>query len=389
MIMARSRHLAYGIGFLVMLALVVALTVALYDRSFDSTKKLTVHASRAGLTMDTGAAVKLRGVQIGRVTGVTSSPDGASLELEIDSEYFRRIPSDVTAQLVPPTAFGAKYVQLTAPADGAAAPIAAGAEIGADHVTVEANDAFAHLMDLLHAANPLEVNNAVSAIANGVDGRGTQLGELLADIDTYLDGLNPHLPKLSADLPKLADVLGTYRDITPDLLRLARNTTTTSDTLVQRQASLDAMLISLTNFSGKARGFLNRNGKPLASLLDYLDPTTQVLARYAPVLPCMLEGLVIDNAYAERAVGGVVPGISTYTILRPADTPYTTAKNLPVAGADNGPDCHGLPRINAAEAASAYPDYNTGSHAPDDNPPAATRLKTTLFGLLAGLVNSG
>jgi len=383
----RARHLSYGVAFLAMLGLVVALVVALYNRSFASTTKLVVRSSRAGLTMDAGAAVKLRGVQVGRVTGVSSVAGGADVDLAIDSQYMNRIPSDVSAQLVPPTAFGAKYVQLSAPVGPVVSPIAAGTVIGADHVTVEVNDAFSHLMDVLKAANPLELNNALSALADGLDGRGTQIGQLISQIDTYLDDFNPALPKLANDLPKLAQVLRTYSGITPDLLSVARNVTTTSNTLIQQQASLDAFLVGLTNVSGKADTLLQRNGRPLANLLNYLDPVTQVLARYAPVLPCTLSGLVIDNKYAEQAIGGVFPGINTYTILRPSDYPYTDAKNLPIAGADNGPDCHGMPNLTPAAAAAKYPNYNTGATPPNDDPPAADRLKTTLFGLLAGLVN--
>lgn len=392
MIVHRTKHLTYGIAFIALLALVVALTVALYKGSFKSTDGLTLNAQRAGLTMDSGAPVKLRGVQIGRVTRVASAGDGASIGLEIDSKYLKLIPSNVTAQIVPPTAFGAKYVQLSAPTGAVTDPIRSGATIGADHLTVEVNSTFEHLMDVLHAVNPLELNNALSSLADGLAGRGTELGQLISQIDVYLNGLNPSLPNLSADLPKLASVLNTYQGVAPDLLRTAGNATVTSNTVVARQASLDALFLSLTHFSASTSKFLNTNGKPLSTLLDYLDPVTQTAARYAPVLPCTLSGLVVTGNLAIPAIGGQGPGIYTYTRLQPSDDPYTNPKNLPKLGEDSGPNCDGLPNVSQAESTQTFPKYDTGANPSEPaGTPGSTSgnpLATTLFGTLAGILST-
>lgn len=390
----RTRHFVFGVVFIALLVLVVALTVALYERSFSSTSDVTLNSERAGLTMEVGASVKLRGVEIGRVTAVLSNGDAAQIRLEISNEYMKRIPSSVRAEIIPPTAFGAKFVQLSAPTGPVTYPIRAGATIGVDHVTVEVNDTFAHLMGVLKAANPLQLNNAITALATGLDGRGEQIGQLITQIDTYLTGLNPALPNLSDDLPRLASVLKTYAGITPDLLRLSKNATVTSNTVVSRQASLDAFLISLTNFSGKTGKFLRTNGRPLANLLDYTDPVTRVVARYAPVLPCTLSGLVVTNRNVAKGVGGAVPGINTYTIVHPTDQPYTYPKNLPILGEDSGPNCHGLPNVSQKDVATPNPVYRTGAnpYAGKDGKPSAGQtagLGDTLFGALAGLVNVG
>ena len=383
------RYLTYGVTFLVLLALAFVFTFALYKDAFSSSVPVTLMSDRAGLTMDTGAVVKLRGVDIGRVSAVTSAGDGARLSLEIETKYQKLVPSNITAQIIPPTAFGAKYVQLTDPVS-AAEPIKANGVIGSDHVTVEVNDAFENLMKVLDAAHPLEVNNALTSLATTLDGRGEELGQLITKIDRYLASFNPELPTLAADLQKSTKVLDTYNTLTPDFINLAGNATTTANTLVDRRASLDAFILSLSKVSNKGQTFIDNNGKQLTTVLKTFDPVGKVLARYSPMLACTLEGLVIDNKYAERAVGGTNPGISSYTILQPSDDPYTYPNDLPRVDENGGPHCYGLPHVSKSEGEKPNPKFSTGTD-PNTGPPptAAEDLATTFFGVLAGLVNLG
>jgi virulence factor Mce-like protein len=314
---------------------------------------------------------------------------GARIDLAIDTKYRKLVPADVTAQIVPPTAFGAKYVQLTSPQAGPATPIANHQVLAADHVTVEVNETFQSLMGLLNAVSPLEVNNALSALAEGLDGKGAQLGDLISEINQYLKQINPSLPTLAADIPAASSVLKNYAKLAPALLSTARNVTVTSNTLVSQQASLDAFLLSLTKVSHSTQTFLATNKPALTKSLDLLNPVTGVLARYAPELPCTLEGLVIDNSYAEPAIGGTNASINTYTVLEPGDAPYTQAQNLPQLGDDSGPNCYGLPLLSQAQGLALAPHFKTGA-----DPyvgPQRTTLESgaqTVLGLLTGLVEA-
>lgn len=384
------RHLTYGATFIVLFALTVALTFAMYKDEFSSKVPVTLMSDRAGLTMDVGAVVKLRGVEIGRVNKVKSDGEGARLELQIDSKYQKLVPSNVSAQIIPPTAFGAKYVQLTMPTRAADPAIKANGVIGANHVTVEVNDAFENLMGILDAAHPVEFNNALTSLAQAVDGRGEELGQLITKIDTYLASFNPQLPTLSADIKKSVTVLDAYAKLTPDLIKLGGNLSTTSDTLVDRRASLDAFILSLTKVSDKTGKFVDDNGKQLTTTLKVLDPVQKVLARYSPELPCTLEGLVLDNGFSEKSIGGVKPGVNTVTRLQPSDDPYTNPNNLPKVSENSGPHCFGLPTVSKAEGEKPNPVFDVGA-SPNSGPPntAAEDLATTFFGVLAGLVNLG
>lgn len=385
----RDRHLLYGIAFLGVMGLLLAGTIALYRGTFTPTVDVVVAADRAGLTMDQGAPVKLRGVEVGKVTGVRTVANGTELDVKLYRSHLDRIPAEVTAQIVPPTAFGNKYVQLTASGGRSDAAIEAGALIRADYVNVEVNDAFANLTRVLRAARPSEVNNALTALSTAVDQRGERIGSLLTQVDDYLTSLNRSLPTLSTDLRRADEVLGIYDAAVPDLLTTAKNASQTSTTLVRRQRALRSLSVSLHAFSERADNVVNVNDEPLARLLDLLDPVTAILAKYSPELPCVIKGVVRTNKLAEAAVGGTNPGVTTFTGIQPGDAPYTAPRNLPITGETRGPGCFGLPVVSPEAAATPNPVMDTGA-----NPYAGPQrsgveaARDTFFGLLSGMVGA-
>ena len=84
-----DRHITYGLTFIALILALIVGTVASYRGVFRSTVPLTVSSDRAGLTLTSGAAVKLRGVVIGRVGSVDQDAgDGVSIQLDIDRGEF-------------------------------------------------------------------------------------------------------------------------------------------------------------------------------------------------------------------------------------------------------------------------------------------------------------
>lgn len=381
------RHVASGVVFVLLLALTTAGVVALYRGDLRDTVPVSVRAERAGLTMDAGAAVKMRGVEIGRVASVEPAGDGALIELDIDTDKVDRVPAELTAQIVPPTAFGAKYVQLTPAPDAGDATLQAGAVIPADAVTVEVDETFTHLTEVLAAARPSEVNDALTAFAEAVDGRGEQLGALVTRIDDYLASFNPSLPSLVEDLERLEPVVATYDAALPDLVTAVDRAAVTGTTITSQQASLRAFTLSLSTFSAEAEPLLERDTEAFATALETLAPVSDVLARYSPELPCVVMGAVLGNRAAERAVGGTRPGISTYTRIQPGAEPYRNPDDLPEVRETRGPNCFGLPDITPEKAAALPTDLDTGANPYAGGPDTPAEDATdTLRGLIDGLV---
>lgn len=384
-----DRHVAYGLTFVALILALIAGTVATYKGAFRSTVPLTVSSDRAGLTLASGAAVKLRGVVIGRVGSIQQDAgDGVSIHLDIDRGEFDQISRDTTAEIVPPTAFGAKYIQLN-PGEPGSERIQAGSTIDADRVTVEVNEAFENLTQVLDTAKPAEVAAALTAVSQTVDQRGEDIGLLITQTNGYLTSFNPYLNTLTSDIRSGARVARTYDTARPDLVALADNAAVTSRTLTTQQKSLHAFEMSLNSFDNSASRLMDSSGKRLTTTLKLTAPVTEVVERYSPELPCTVLGLASANRLAEAAVGGTNPGITTITRIVPGRDPYTYERNLPKIGDTSGPACYGLPYVTEKEAQAAVPTFETGANPyAGKQPTAQENTLTTLLGLMAGGVNA-
>ena len=383
-----DRQVLYGLLFLGLVGLIVAATVAQYRGAFQDNVGITVEADRAGLTLARGAPVKLHGVEIGHVGHVALDAGAVRIELEIEHDKVSDVPANVTAQIVPPTAFGAKYVQLTVPASAASRPIAAGAVIPATRVTVEVDQAFENLVKVLDVARPADVNAALTAMAGAVDQRGQRIGNLISQADRYLISFNPSLPQLSSDLRATSGVFSIYEAARPDLIRTLQQTGAISDTLVRQHGSLRAFERSLSTFSRGTDVLLRRSAGGLVTTLSLLQPVSRTLQRYSPEFPCLVLGLARTNRSEEAPVGGARPGLTTLSRLVPTRPAYTYPSNLPRLGEQRGPGCYGLPYVTPQEAAQPPPWLMTGANpyaAPNagGNQAALRTLKNALIGEVA------
>lgn len=346
-----NQAAAIGLTAVVAVLGLIALSVAVFQQRFTDTEPVMVSASRAGLLMSPGAMVKTRGVQVGTVGAVLNVPTGARLRLDIESEHLDAVPATVVANIVPTTLFGSKYVELVAPSH-IGASIRAGAEIPARHVTAEVNNTFESLVNLLNSAQPKQINAALTSLASSLQDNGTDLGEFIELINTYLREINPHLPKLNADINDAVDVVSQYTDLAPDLVKLAHDGTEISDTLVDHQASLHAMLISFTELADNTGELAESTEHDLSLALKGLRPETRLLARYSPEFPCLIEGLAVSKDLANRAFGGAPgtqPGINGYVGFMPRQEPYSNPRDLPKIETTSDPDCAGLPNVTVGK----------------------------------------
>src|SRR3954462_9317106 len=93
----RVKRRLQGVAFLAVVAALLGLTVAIYNKSlpWQSTYQVTLEADRIGNQLVVPADVKLDGVLVGRVSGVTTSGSGAKLTLQINKSQIKSIPDNV------------------------------------------------------------------------------------------------------------------------------------------------------------------------------------------------------------------------------------------------------------------------------------------------------
>ncbi len=351
-----------GAAMLLLITAVIVLAVSMYAGRFRSTATITVEAPRSGLVLDPDAKVRMRGVELGRVSAVEYRDDRVRLRLAIDPELLRLVPANATVNIRSTTLFGAKYVTFVVPRTPSPSPMRPGATIRTDAVTVEYNTLFQRLSDILAEVEPGKLNATLTALGTALHGRGDRLGDLLARADDYLRQINASLPALRRDLSAAADVAGLYADTSPDLLRTMDNATVTSETITTGAQALDALLLELIGLAGTTRAVLAENEHGVAAAVELLRPTSSLLDRYSPVLYCVVVGIAKAIPAAEAIIGGTVPGAIFNAGFMYGARPYTYPDDLPKVNATGGPRCDGiLDRVPGSHADYAVTDTNEGA----------------------------
>ncbi|WP_328463240.1 MCE family protein [Streptomyces sp. NBC_00448] len=344
-----ARRRTAGIIFLLVPALLAWLAVAVYDKSFSNDAKVTVDTGSAGNEMNLGADVKMRGVVVGRVTAIHANGTGARLTLAIDPGRLHQIPAGVTAQMLPTTLFGERFVALVPPADSPSGgpALAAHSTIPQDRSAdaVELEQVLDNVMPLLTAVQPQKLAATLNAVATALDGRGQELGTTLVQLDRYLTKLNPQLPALTDDIKQLVTVSNTYNAAAPDIVQALTDFTKTSGTIAQQQANLSTLYGSTTATAQDITTYLRQNKENLIHLAADSRGTLQLLAEYAPSFPCTLRTLADFVPAMDKVLGKGTdePGLHVDVTAVASRGKYVAGKDTPVYDASGGPQCYPVP----------------------------------------------
>jgi phospholipid/cholesterol/gamma-HCH transport system substrate-binding protein len=343
----------------VLLVVVVALstlTALLFSGTLRRTVPLTLVSDRAGLVMENGAKVKLRGVQVGEVAsiGADAGVPGAALSkltLKIDPGPFQYLPSNVEAEIKSSTAFGAKYVDLIVPPDASSAPLKPGTVLHSRNVTVEVNTVFENLQSVVRSIDPAKLNSVLSAVADSVRGKGDRIGQSITDANNVLLAVNPRMPTVQRDWQLFGKTAGAYSDAAQDILSILDSFSTTSQTISSHANALDNLLLSAVGFSQSGINTLGGNQSNLVRALNILDPTTALFMKYSPTYTCLFQGAQWFLEHGGRdALGGNGKSVIMDAGLLFGDDPYRYPDNLPIVNATGGPggkpSCGSLPDVS-------------------------------------------
>lgn len=358
-----------GLGFVVLLAGSLTLSVLIYKKAFTPVDWVTLRTDHTGMQLSPGAEVKLLGVQVGEVREISADGSAAELRLAMDPHRIGQVPADVSARLLPKTLFGERYVELVAPARERGPALRAGATIDQDRTAsaVELEQVLDRALPVLQAIKPDKLAATLGALAYAVEGRGDQLGTDLTNADTYLTALNKQMPAITADLKLLTRALDGYDAALPDLLTILRNVTVTATTITDQRQQLAEFLADATDLADSTRIFLDRYDDRIIQLGRVSRPVLELLAAYAPEYPCFFKGLVALQPQLEEVFASGRMHI-TLEVTRDGGK-YVKGRDEPVYGASTGPQCRGLPGPHVPAPGVPITDgYDYGAGAPARQP---------------------
>ncbi|MFL6062619.1 MAG: MCE family protein [Marmoricola sp.] len=321
-----------GVVYLVLVALLVWLSIATFEKSlpWQSAATITLRTTTPGLELNPHSDVKFDGLRVGEVRKITSDGRTATIELALEKDKLKMIPANVDAAIVPKTLFGEKFVDLRLPKNPASARLAAGAAITQSTTSVEIGALFSDLVPVLDALKPQQLSIILNSLAEALDGRGETLARDLNQFKSFLARLDPHLGTFTHDVAQFTRTADIYAASAPDLITLLSSAAGISrELLVPKEKSFSALLDQTIATSGETEHVLAQNAENLIRLSGRSRAVLQVLDDYSTALPCLLTGLHRFGILSNQAIGARGPFTNLIIDVISNNGPYKNPQDLP------------------------------------------------------------
>jgi phospholipid/cholesterol/gamma-HCH transport system substrate-binding protein len=333
-----------GIVFVTIMALLVGLSIGVFNKSFSTVTMVTLKADRAGLQLAKYGDVRLHGALVGQVRGISQDGKEASIKIGLRPSAAKTIPENISVEILPTTLFGQKYIALIDPDEPSEKMVSDGDVIPSSRVRTnsELQTILADLFPLLRSIRPADLSSTLHALATALRGRGDKLGATMEKLDSYLTDVNVHLPTLRKDLVLLADVSETYAIAAPDLVRLLENATTTARTVSSIEPQIQGFFAGVTGLGRTSTRVLRTNEKAIVREAALARPLVKLLDTYSPEFPCLHKGAA---GYTARLNSIFESGRVAQTMSLAAEQrgPWTREDRPEYGEQGHGPWCLGLP----------------------------------------------
>jgi len=249
----------------VLIAALSVLGIRYGQGDFDPTYELSAvfPTSAQGVFTDGATDVKLRGVNVGKVSGVELLPDGrARLTMEIEEGV--AVPASTSARLEPLSVFGPKFVAL-APGDGEVGGpfLPDGGEIAVAETGTELTDVLDGATELFGSVDPGELVSIFDAVSTGVRGLGDELGSLIDDGTELLDVADANRGRLEQFLPDLQTVTTTTASRADTLLRTVDDVRVVSSLLADRGDDLRSLFATSEAVAARIAGLIDTSAQEI------------------------------------------------------------------------------------------------------------------------------
>jgi phospholipid/cholesterol/gamma-HCH transport system substrate-binding protein len=246
---------------------------------FDDTYTVVAHYDNSG-GIFAGAEVDWRGVAIGRVSKLVVTPDGVDVHLSIEKK-FDKIPASTLALVNNRSAVGEQYVDLEPKVDSEPF-LAEGTEIPmADTRTPILTQKFlGDISDTVESVNKDSLITVTHEFGKAFDGTGEALGRIIDTSNSFIETANANFDVTTALIKDSNTVLRTQADTASAIRSFAKNLALFSGSLAGSDKDLRAVIESGSATANQLRTFLDDNKVELASLVNNLVTTGQVVVKH-------------------------------------------------------------------------------------------------------------
>ncbi len=236
--MARPTKHELGVGLLVLVSLGLLAWMSLQVGALDGWGVEMVEAEivlpdAAGI--ETGAVVKIAGVEVGTVDAVTVEHDVAVLEVSLQTDAGVR--EDVIAQVRARSLLGEKYLALL-PQSRDAPLLATGARVERSLPVTELDELINDLGPMVRAADSEELSKALDTISKAITKDPERVERMLVDLEAILGNGRQATESLPALISDADRTLGTIRGVASEARPVLRRA---DHVLVQLEPTVDKL----------------------------------------------------------------------------------------------------------------------------------------------------
>jgi virulence factor Mce-like protein len=250
--------------------------------------------------------VTYRGVQVGKVTDIAVTPQGAKAILSLDTSP--KIPADLQAEVRSVSAVGEQYVELQ-PRSDSAPFLRDGSVISARETTLpqQVGPMLDRVSALINSIPKDQLGNLLDESFKGFNGAGYDLGSLLDSSAKVVGDINRVADRTRTLVDDSAPLLDSQAETTDAIRVWARSLAAVSQQVVQDDAAVRTLL-------QKGPGFAQESTR----LLEQLKPTLPVLLANLTTLGQIG---VTYNASLEQLLVLLPPWVATLQAAAPARNP--------------------------------------------------------------------
>ncbi|MEV8456084.1 MCE family protein [Streptomyces sp. NPDC052095] len=300
------------------------------------------------LSLAPQASVKVNDVAVGRVTRISLSSDSWNAKVTMRVNGKVELPANAYAHLEQSSLLGEKYVQLSAPANGAApAHLADGDRIplARTNRNPEVEEVFGALSMLLNGGGVNQLKTITTELNKALSGREPEVRSMLRRVDTLVTDLDDHKKDITDALDGVNRLSATLATRKQDVGTVLTGLSPGLKVLEKQRGSLLTMLRSLDTLSDVAVDTIDKSKADMIADLKALAPSLKALADSGRDLPDSLQ-VLLTYPFTDEVLRGVkgdylnvyldvtaMPGTQIVPPLIPAEAPKSgaaTTRSLPL-----------------------------------------------------------
>ncbi|MDX6744884.1 MCE family protein [Actinocorallia sp. A-T 12471] len=287
-----------------------------------------------------GLEVDYLGLRVGSIERVRLRPGKVAVTLLLETSP--ELPGGLTASVLRKSAVGEPYVELE-PADAAdAGPRLRDGDViplGRTKVTVEYQRLFESAGKTLRSVDPADLRVLTRELAAGLDGRGQDLHDALADLDQLAGTVADDAGVLDALAVQLTALAGTLADKGPQVASGMNDLAAFTETLGGSLKEVDALMTRAPGFLDQVNGLLTDSRPGLRCVLTAMGtPGAPVFtSQNAKTLEHGLLNLrdvfprMVKDVLANRPEGSYVRATPIISVAGPVPNAEEYPRSLPDA----------------------------------------------------------